>query len=197
MRRWSIGALSPTSRWSVAKWFPSVRQSFSDGFTNITDLSAHDSVISQQVLEELKMVRKIPGKKTFLLSKVSTSTAFAFSLSIFFTPSWQQLQHFNLLFAGAATAIVKLWTFWKLAKKWFDYEKRPFYMPLFWLRIDRQFITDQSPLICNQSPIIHRLVSDRSQQIASLSPYVLLTVTDRSPINHWQVAKLLQINQRS
>ena len=32
----------------------------------------------------------------FLLSKVSTSTAFAFSLSIVCTPSWQQLQHFDL-----------------------------------------------------------------------------------------------------
>ena len=37
----------------------------------------------------VKMVRKIPGKETFLLSKVSTSTAFAFLL-IICTPSWQQ-----------------------------------------------------------------------------------------------------------
>ena len=152
MRQWSIGAVSPTSRWSVAKWFPSVRQSFGDGFTNVIDLSAHDSVISQQVLEKLKMVGKIWGKQTFLLSKVSTSTAFAFSLSIVCTPSCQQLQHFDFLFAGAATTAVKLLTFWKLAKKWFNYEMRPFYVLLFWLRIDRQLVTDQSALSCNQSP---------------------------------------------
>ena len=54
---------------------------------------------------------------------------------------------------------------------------------------NRQLVTDQSPLSCNQSPIIHRLFADRSQQIASLSPYVRLTVADRSPINRWQVAK--------
>ena len=31
-----------------------MRQSFGDGFTNVTDLSVHDSVISQQVLEEVR-----------------------------------------------------------------------------------------------------------------------------------------------
>ena len=45
-----------------------------------------------------KCYAKVPGKKTFLLSKVSTSTVFAFSLSIVCTPSWQQLHHFDLLF---------------------------------------------------------------------------------------------------
>ena len=132
---------------------------------------------------------KVWGKETFLLSKVSTSTAFAVSLSIVCTPSCQELQHFDLLFAGAAT--VQLLTFWKLAKQWFDYERRPFNMLLFWLRIDRQLVTDQSPLSCNQSSIIHRLFADRSQRIASLSPYVQLTVADRSPINRWQVAKAI------
>ena len=53
----------------------------------------------------------------FLLSKVSTSTAFPFSLSVVCTPSWQQLQHFGLLFAGAAIATVLLLTFWKLTKE--------------------------------------------------------------------------------
>ena len=62
MRRWSIGAFSPTSRRSVAKWFQSVCQSFGDGFINVTDLSAHDSVISQQVLEEVRSTIK-NGKK--------------------------------------------------------------------------------------------------------------------------------------
>ena len=166
MRRWSIGAVLPTSRWSVAKWFPSVRQSFGDGFTNVTNLSAQDSVISQQVLEKLKMVGKIQGRQTFLLSKVSTSTAFIFSLSVVCKPSWQQLQCFDFLFAGAATATVKLLTFWKLAKKWFNYERGPFYVLLFWLGIDRQLV----PLSCNQSPIIHRLVANRSQQMANLLP---------------------------
>ena len=183
MRRWSIGALLPTSRRSVAKCFPSVGQSFGDGFTNVTDLSAHYSVISQQVLEEFRSTVKNGTQK------VSTSNAFAFSLSIVCTPSWQQLQHFDVLFAGALTATVQLLTFLKLAKKWFDYERLPFYMLLFWLRIDWQFVTDQSPLSCDQSAIIHRLVAGRSQQIASLSPYVRLTVADRSPINRWQVAK--------
>ena len=144
---------------------------------------------SKSSYRQLKMVRKVRGKETFLLSSVSTSTAFAFSLSIVCTSSWQQLQHFDLLFAGTETATVQLLTFWKLAKKWFDYEWRPFYMLLFWLRIDRQIVTVHSPLSCNQSPIIHRLVADRSQQIATLSPYVRLTVADRSPINRWQVAK--------
>ena len=82
---------------------------------------------------------KVRVKEAFLLSKVSTSTTFAFSLSIICTPSWQQLQHFDLLFAGAAT--IQWLTFWKLAKKWIDYERRPFHMLLFWLRIDRQ-LTD-------------------------------------------------------
>ena len=66
MRRWLIDALSPTSRRSVAKWFPSVRQSFSDGFTNVMNLSAHDSVISQQVREELKVVHKSLRKRDLL-----------------------------------------------------------------------------------------------------------------------------------
>ena len=80
-------------------------------------------------------------------------------------------------------------TFWKLSKKWFDYERHPLYMPLFWLRTDWQLVTDQQPLSCNQSPIIQQLVTGTSQQIASLSPYVWLTVADRSPINCWQVEK--------
>ena len=96
--------------------------------------------------------------------------------------------HFDLLFVSAATATVQLLTFWKFAKKWFDYERRPFYLLLFWLRIDGQLVTDQSPFSYNQSPIIHRLVDDRSQQIASISPYVRLTVANWSPINCWQVA---------
>ena len=68
-RRWGgdRSALSPTSRQSVAKRFPSVRQSIGDVFTNVIDLSAHDSVISQQVLEEVrstvKMVRKSSRKR--------------------------------------------------------------------------------------------------------------------------------------
>ena len=135
----------------------------------------------------LKWYAKVRGKET-LLSKVSTSTAFAFSLSFACRPSWYQLQHLNLLFTGAATVTVQLLIFGKLATKWSDYERHPFYMLLFWLRIDRQLVTDQSPLSCNQSPIIHRLFADRSQQIASLSPYVRLPVADRSPINRWQVA---------
>ena len=57
-----------------------MRESFGNRFTNVTNLSAHDRVISQQVLEKLKMVHKIQGEETFLLSKVSTSTAFTFSL---------------------------------------------------------------------------------------------------------------------
>ena len=194
MRRWSIGALSPTSRRSISKWFPSVRQSYGDGFTNVTDLSAHDSVISQLVLEEFRSTvtngtQKFEKRDLLAIQGLNQYTAFAFSLSIVRTPSWQQLQHFDLLFAGAATATVRLLTFWKLAKKWFDYERHSFYMLLFWLRIDRHLVTDQSPLSCNQSPIIHRLVADRSQQIASLSPYIRLTVADRSPINRWQVTK--------
>ena len=142
MRRWSIGALSPTSRRSIAKWFPSVRQSFGDGFTNVTDLSAHDSVISQQVLEEFRSTVK-NGKKRPSCYPRSRPVLIACSLSIVCTPSWQQLQHFDFLFAGAATAAVQLLTFWKLAKKRFDYERRPFYMLLFWLRIDQQLVTDR------------------------------------------------------
>ena len=74
---------------------------------------------------------KVREKQTFLLSKVSTSTAFTFSLSIACRLSWHQLQHFDLLFTGAATVTVQLLTFRKLATKWFDYERRPFYMLLF------------------------------------------------------------------
>ena len=40
-------------------------QSFRDGFTNITDLSAHDSVISQQVLDEGRSTAK-NGVQTFV-----------------------------------------------------------------------------------------------------------------------------------
>ena len=35
-----------------------MHQSFGNGFTNVTDLSAHDSVISQQVLEEVRSTVK-------------------------------------------------------------------------------------------------------------------------------------------
>ena len=35
-----------------------MRQSFGDGFTNVTDLSAHDRVISQQMFEEVRSTVK-------------------------------------------------------------------------------------------------------------------------------------------
>ena len=41
MRRRSIGATSATGRCSVAKWFPSMRWSFVDGFAEVIDLSVH------------------------------------------------------------------------------------------------------------------------------------------------------------
>ena len=41
-----------------------MRQSFDDGFTNVTDLPAHGSVISQQVLEEVRSTVK-NGKQKF------------------------------------------------------------------------------------------------------------------------------------
>ena len=151
MRRWSVSALSPTSRQSVAKWFPRVCQSFGDGFTNVTNLSAHDCVISQQVLEEFRWTVK-NGMQKFEEKRPSCCPRSQPVLPSH-SPYQSSVHHHDLLFAGAATATVQLLTFWKLAKKWFDYERHPFYMHLFWLRIDRQLVTDQSSLSCNQSPI--------------------------------------------
>ena len=150
MRRWSVRALSPTSRWSVAKWFPSVRQSF-------TDVSAHGSVIQQQVLEEFRSTvkngtQKFEEKRHSCYPRPQPVLPLLSPYQSSVHHHGNNLQHFDLLFAGTATATVQLLTFWKLAKKWFDYERRPFYMLLFWLRIYGQAVTDQSPLNCNQLP---------------------------------------------
>ena len=137
----------------------------------------------------LKMVRISSRKRDFLAIQGFSQYCLRLLLINCLYTIMAEVQHFDLLFAGAGTATVQLLTFSKLAKKWFDYERRPFYMLLFLLRIDRQLVTNQSSLSCNQSPIIHQLFADRSQQIASLYPYERLTVADRSSINHWQVAK--------
>ena len=83
-----------------------MRQSFG-GFTNVTDLSGHDSVISQQVLEEVRSTVK-NGTQKF---EEKRSSCYPRSQPVLPSPSWQQLQHFDLLFAGAATATVQLLTF--------------------------------------------------------------------------------------
>ena len=125
----------------------------------------HFATSSRRVkIDRYKWYTKDWGKEN-LLSKVSTSTAFTF-LSIVCTPAWQQLQNFYLLFAGAATATVQLLTFWKLAKKWFDYERRPFYMLLFWLRIDWQLVTAQLQPVTDHSPTIRRPISTACKPIS-------------------------------
>ena len=160
-------------------------------------------LISQQVLEEFRLTVK-NGTQKFGERRRS---CYPRSQPVHHLPSPYQLSVYHhgnncsiLIYSvGAATATIQLLIIWKLAKKWFDYEKRPFYMLLIenlstvshcHRPVTTQVIvTNQSPLSCNQTPIIHRLVAYRSQQIASVSPYIRLTVADRSPINRWQVAK--------
>ena len=97
----------------------------------------------------------------------------AFSLSIVCTPSWQQLQHFDLLFAGAATATVQLLTFWKLAKKRFEYDRRPFYNSFLYAFF----------LIENRSTVSHRPVTAQLQPVTDHSSTIRRPVsTDRKHI---------------
>ena len=43
-----------------------MRQSFGDRFTNAADLPAHDSVISQQVFEEVRSTVKVQMMKIYI-----------------------------------------------------------------------------------------------------------------------------------
>ena len=102
-------------RRSVAKWFPSVRQSFGGEFTNVTDVSAHDSVISQQVLKEVRSTVK-NSTKNF---EEKGPSCYPRPQPVLPLPSpYQSSVHyhgnncslFDLLFAGTATATVQLLT---------------------------------------------------------------------------------------
>ena len=129
MRRWLIGTLSPTSWRSVTKWFLSMRRSFGDGFTNVTDLSAHDSVVSQQVQDEVRSTVK-NGTQMF----VEKRPWYPRSQPVLPLPSPCQLSvhhHGNncsiLIYSLQAQQLhLSSFKIWKLANKWFDYEMRPF-----------------------------------------------------------------------
>ena len=87
MRWWSIGALSPTSRRSVAEWFPSMRQSFGDGLqTSPTCLRVIASFRDKCLKRSVRLLKMI---KRDLLAIQGPVLPFAFSLSVVCTPSWQ------------------------------------------------------------------------------------------------------------
>ena len=97
-----------------------------------------------------------------------------------------QLQHFGLFFAGRSIcncpAVNILITCREIIQFWKAYFLYAFCFDWFWLVVNRQLVTDQSPHSCNQSTNIR-------QQIVSLSPYLPFRVADKLQINHWQVAK--------
>ena len=164
MKQWSISALSPTklaiSCKVVFKRAPIIWRWVYRHHRPVCVCQSFHNKCSKSSDRLLKIVCKSSSKRDLLAIQ-----GLAF-LSIVCTLSWQQLKHFDLLYPGAATATVQLLTFWKLAKKWFDYERHPFYMLLFWLRINQQFVFDQSLLSCYQSPVIHRPVSTDRKPIA-------------------------------
>ena len=180
-------------RRSVAKWSPSVRQSFGDRLqtspTCLRMAASFRNKCSKSSDRLFKMLRKSSRKKDLLAIQSLNQYCLRLLLINRLYTIMATIAPFWFTLSCAATATVQLLEVWKLAKKWSDYKRSPFYMFLFSLRIYRQLATDESPLSCNLSPIIHRLVADRSQQIASLSPYSRLIVADRSPINRWQSAK--------
>ena len=104
-----------------------MRRSFGDGFTNVTDLSAHDSVVSQQVLDE---VRSTVKNATQMF--VEKRPWYPRSQPVLPSPCQLSVHHHgnncSILIYSLQAQQLQLSSFkiWKLAKKWFDYEMRPF-----------------------------------------------------------------------
>ena len=163
---WSISASTATSCRMVAKWFPSMYRSYHYG---------NGFAICRRPVCALKH-----HFVTHFTKFTSTIQAFVVSslislLSVELHNHQKiQLQHFDLFFAGPATAVVILLTSCQLAEKQFYFERHILICMLSLSVIYRQRS--------------HLLVTDRSQQIASLSRYLRLTVSDKLPINCWQVA---------
>ena len=146
MRRWSIGALSPTSHKEVSKVLqtPPTCLRIPESFRNKC-LKSSDQL--------LKMVRKSSRKRDLLVIQGLNQYCLRILLINRLYTIMATIVAFWFTLCRCSNCNCPVVNILKTCKEMIRLWKVSLLCALFWLRFDRQLVSDQSPLSCNQSPI--------------------------------------------